>query len=144
MNVDLFAICCRNRLVVASLILSLTGGTGAAQVLSLAPAAVQATVVQKGSLFSYAYTISNDSASQAGIARVTVDITVPAKGATLPGVGLNNGQGFLDTIAEQVSKIPAPAIVPVALSAPAAAWLCSPAVTGTAQWFPSIRFGLVI
>src|SRR5262245_9751484 len=84
-----FVAYCRSRRFVYLLILFVTTSTGAGQVLPVTHAAVQATVNQTSSLFSYAYTISNDATNQARIARVTVDVTVPAMGATLSGAGLN-------------------------------------------------------
>jgi FIMAH domain len=137
MNARLFAAYCRNVMIVAFLLFSPLGTIGAQVTPALATVNVQVTVGKLGSFYIYNYTVFNDSASQAGISRVMVDVTVPPQGASLSGAGLNNGQGFLESIAAQVFAGPkTPQMVPLALSAPAL-WLCGPAVNGTVQWFAS-------
>jgi hypothetical protein len=102
---------------------------------SVTAASVQGAVTPSGSLFSYAYTVSNGAASTAGIWRIWLDLTAARNGISLSEIGLTNGECFLEPVAAAVRANPrAQPMIPVALVGPVA-WQCGLALSGTAQWF---------
>jgi hypothetical protein len=120
--------------VLHALLVIIASSIWAQQTPALVSVNVRGTVTSSGSLFTYLYTVSNDAPNVAPISKVDLDITLPAGRASLSSDGLQNGQGFMEDIADAALHDPrTPAVVPVALTAPAG-WLTTISVGGTASW----------
>ncbi len=122
-----------------------TAGRGQAQPPSLSAARLHVSVARDaGDVFVYRYTLENAAGSNAGIARVTVDISMPA-GASAPSAGgLKNGPGYFVTSPGAVKSLKTGAPVPVGLSAPQPGWRTTVGTDATARWVSTDEKSLVL
>jgi len=124
------------RLVIALIALGLpAAGRGQAQPPSLSAARLHVSVERDaGDVFVYRYTLENAAGSNAGIARMAIDISMPAGASAPSAAGLKNGSGYFVTSPGAVKSLKTGAPVPVGLSAPQPGWGTTVGTDATARW----------
>lgn len=124
------------RLVIALMALVIpTAGRGQAQPPSLSAARLHVSVARDaGDVFVYRYTLENGAGSNAGIARVTIDISIPAGVSAPSAAGLKHGPGYFVTSPGAVKSLKMGTPVPVGLSAPQPGWGTTVGTNATARW----------
>lgn len=117
---------------------------GQASIPILKDVTVNSNVALIGNTFVYRYTVMNGIASSGAVGLLSIDISQPIGGAQLDGVGLVNGQGFLQKSSQAIlslaSTVP---MVPVGIESPVN-WRGSLSVTGMATWGAVSEGGLVL
>ncbi len=111
---------------------------------TLSGARVHAAVEREArGVYLYRYVVENGAGSNAGIARVTIDISVPSGAPTPSNAGLTNGQGFFVTSPGAVKSLTSGVPVPVGLSAPQPGWRTTVGTDATARWVTANEKSLV-
>ncbi len=106
---------------------------GQAQPPSLSAARLHASVeIDSRGVFVYRYTLENGAGSNAGISKVTIDISLPAGASAPSAIGLAHGPGYFTESATRSFK--AADSVPVGLSAPQPGWRTTVGPDATARW----------
>jgi hypothetical protein len=130
-------------IVLMAIAMPMTLRIGQAQSPSLSAARVHAAVeLDSRNVFVYRYTVENGAGSNAGVWRLSIDISVPAGASMPPAAGLVHGAGFFDTPSGRALK--ASAAVPVGLSAPQPGWRTTVATGATARWVAAQDKSLVL
>jgi hypothetical protein len=134
------------RLVIALMALVIpTAGRGQAQPPSLSAARLHVSVARDaGDVFVYRYTLENAAGSNAGIARMVIDISMPAGASAPSAAGLKNGPGYFVTSPGAVKSLKTGVPVPVGLSAPQPGWRTTVGTDATARWVSADDKSLVL
>jgi hypothetical protein len=95
-------------------------------------------------VFVYRYTLENAAGSNAGIARMVIDISIPAGASAPSATGLTHGPGYFVTSPGAVKSLKTGAPIPVGLSAPQPGWRTTVGTNATARWVSVDEKSLVL
>lgn len=95
-------------------------------------------------VYIYRYVLENGAGSNAGISRMSIDISIPPGASTPSSAGLTNGQGYFVTSPGAVKSLKSGVPVPVGLSAPQSGWMTTIGTDATARWVTPHQKSMVL
>ncbi|RPI51751.1 MAG: hypothetical protein EHM55_18195 [Acidobacteria bacterium] len=125
----------RLAILLTAISLPIDAGAGRAQPPSLSAARLHVSVeVDAHNVFIYRYSLENGAGSNAGIWKLTIDISLPAGASAPSAAGLAHGAGYFAPSSAAGRNPKADGAVPVALSAPQPGWKTTVGTDATARW----------